>query len=398
MRPSNHLDFEAMMAPSSPPIYLDHHATTPLDSRVLEAMMPYLQQEFGNAASRTHAYGWRAEAAVEDARERIARCLGAEDPAEIVFTSGATESNNLAILGLAEAQPNRRHLVTVVTEHPSVLDPCRALLRRGYELTELGVDSEGFVAMDDLEAALREDTFLVSVMTANNEIGVLQPVDEIAASCRERGIIFHTDAAQAVGKVDFDAARDGLDLVSVSAHKVYGPKGVGCLRVRSSGRPRLRLEPRQYGGGHEGGLRSGTLAVAGIVGLAKALELCLEEMESEAKRLAGLRDTLLGRLEAELPARILLNGSLDRRLPGNLNVCFESVDGDRLIADLTGLAISSGSACSSANPEPSPVLLALGRGEKLAKASIRFGLGRSTTDDEVSRAAGQVIAAVLAQG
>jgi cysteine desulfurase len=386
------------MAPSPPQIYLDHHSTTPLDARVLEAMMPYLQHEFGNAESRTHAYGWRAEAAVDDARERIARCLGADDAAEIVFTSGATESNNLAILGLAETQQSRRHLVTVVTEHPAVLDPCRALGRRGFELTELTVDAEGFVSMTDLEAALRDDTFLVSVMAANNEIGVLQPVDEIAAACRERGIAFHTDAAQAVGKIDFDAGRDGFDLVSVSAHKLYGPKGVGCLRVRKSGRPRLRLEPRQYGGGHEGGLRSGTLAVAGIVGLAKALELCLEEMESEAKRLADLRDTLRARLEAGLPGRTRLNGPLDRRLPGNLNVCFESIDGDRLIADLTGLAISSGSACSSANPEPSPVLLALGRGEKLAKASIRFGLGRSTTAEEISRAAEIVIAAVLAQG
>ena len=386
------------MAPSSLPIYLDHHSTTPLDARVLEAMMPYLQHEFGNAASRTHVYGWRAEAAVDDARERIARCLGAEDAAEIVFTSGATESNNLAILGLAEAQPRKRHLVTVMTEHPSVLDPCRALHRRGYELTELAVDADGFVSVADLEAALRDDTFLVSVMTANNEIGVLQPVDEIAASCRARGIIFHTDAAQAVGKVDFDAGRDGLDLVSVSAHKIYGPKGVGCLRVRKSGRPRLRLEPRQYGGGHEGGLRSGTLGVAGIVGLAKALELCIDEMESEAKRLTGLRATLRDRLEEGLPGRTLLNGSPERRLPGNLNLCFESVDGDRLIADLTGLAISSGSACSSANPEPSPVLRALGRSERLAKASIRFGLGRSTTVDEISRAAEEVIAAVLAQG
>jgi cysteine desulfurase len=386
------------MAPSSLPIYLDHHSTTPLDARVLEAMMPYLQHEFGNAASRTHVYGWRAEAAVDDARERIARCLGGEDAAEIVFTSGATESNNLAILGLAEAQPRKRHLVTVMTEHPSVLDPCRALHRRGYELTELAVDADGFVSVADLEAALRDDTFLVSVMTANNEIGVLQPVDEIAASCRARGIIFHTDAAQAVGKVDFNAGRDGLDLVSVSAHKIYGPKGVGCLRVRKSGRPRLRLEPRQYGGGHEGGLRSGTLAVAGIVGLAKALELCIDEMESETKRLTGLRATLRARLEEGLPGRTLLNGSLERRLPGNLNLCFESVDGDRLIADLTGLAISSGSACSSANPEPSPVLRALGRSETLAKASIRFGLGRSTTVDEISRAAEEVIAAVLAQG
>jgi cysteine desulfurase len=385
------------MAPSSPPIYLDHHATTPLDERVLEAMMPYLREEFGNASSRTHVFGWRAEAAVDDARERVAQCLGIDDAREIVFTSGATESNNLAILGLAEAQASKRHLVTVVTEHPSVIDPCRALARRGYDLTELAVDRQGFVSIDDIENALREDTFVVSVMAANNEIGVLHPVAEIAALCRARGIAFHTDAAQAVGKVEFDAVRDGLDLVSVSGHKVYGPKGVGCLRVRRSGRPRLRLEPRQYGGGHEGGLRSGTLAVAGIVGLAAALELCLADLASEATRQAGLRDELHRRIDAGLPGRVLLNGPVERRLPGNLNLCFEAVDGDRLIADLNGLAVSSGSACSSAMPGASPVILALGRNEKQAKASLRFGLGRSTTSREISRAAQIVIEAVLEQ-
>jgi len=386
-------------SPSQPerPIYLDHHATTPLDERVLEAMLPYLREEFGNAASRTHVYGWRAEAAVEDARERLCDMLGARDPAEIVFTSGATESNNLAILGLADAQKSRRHLITVQTEHPSVLDPCRALERRGFDLTELPVDSTGLVTVDAVEAAIREDTFLVSVMAANNEIGVLQPICEIASLCRARAIAFHSDAAQAVGKIALDADLDGLDLLSVSGHKIYGPKGVGLLRVRKSGRPRLNLEPRQYGGGHEGGLRSGTLPVASIVGIARALEICLEERESEAIRLASLRDQLRKELEAALPGRVLLNGDETRRLPGNLNLSFVGVDGERLVVDLSGIAVSSGSACSSADPGPSPVLLALGREASLAKASLRFGFGRTNTLDDVTEAAGRVIQAVRSQ-
>ena len=389
----------AAASPSRPerPIYLDHHATTPLDERVLEAMLPYLREEFGNAASRTHVYGWRAEAAVEDARERLCEMLGARDPAEIVFTSGATESNNLAILGLADSERKRRHLITVETEHPSVLDPCRALARRGFEVARLPVDSVGLVDIDAIEAAIRDDTFLVSVMAANNEIGVLQPIREIASLCRERGIFFHSDAAQAVGKIEIEVARDGFDLLSVSGHKIYGPKGVGLLRVRKSGRPRLRLEPRQYGGGHEGGLRSGTLPVAGVVGLARALELCLEERETEAVRLADLRDRLKNELEAALPGCVLLNGYATRRLPCNLNLSFAGVDGDRLIADLSGIAISSGSACSSADPGPSPVLLALGRDERLAKASIRFGFGRSNTPEDVTRVARRVTSAVRAQ-
>ena len=360
-------------------------------------MMPYLREDFGNAASRTHVYGWRAEAAVELAREQIAGCLGARDPAEIVFTSGATESNNLAILGVAEAQSRKRHLITVVSEHPAVLDPCRALVRRGFELTELPIDAEGFFSLEALEAAIRDDTFLVSVMAAHNEIGVLHPVAEIAALCRERGVAFHTDAAQAVGKIDLDVERDGLDLVSVSGHKVYGPKGIGCLRIRRSGRPRLRLEPRQYGGGHEGGLRAGTLPVAAIVGFAKAVELCEAEREGEARRLADLRDRLLRDLESGLPGRVHLNGAARPRLPANLNVSFEGVDGDRLLADLSGIAVSSGSACSSATPEPSPALLALGRSPALAQASLRFGLGRSTTAQEIETAGRLVIEAVRLQ-
>ena len=386
-------------SPSRPerPIYLDHHATTPLDERVLEAMLPYLREEFGNAASHTHVYGWRAEAAVEDARERLCEMLAAPTPGEIVFTSGATESNNLAILGLADAQKSRRHLITVQTEHPSVLDPCRALTRRGFESTELEVDSTGLVNVEAVEAAIREDTFLVSVMAANNEIGVLQPIREIASLCRDRAIPFHSDAAQAVGKIALDVDRDGLDLLSVSGHKIYGPKGVGLLRVRKSGRPRLRLEPRQYGGGHEAGLRSGTLPVASIVGLARALEICLEEREEEAQRLAKLRDQLRKELEAELPGRVLVNGDEARRLPGNLNLSFVGVDGERLVADLSGVAVSSGSACSSADPGPSPVLLALGREASLAKASLRFGFGRTNTPDDVTEAARCVAKAVRAQ-
>ncbi len=386
-------------SPSRPdrPIYLDHHATTPLDPRVLEAMLPYLQAEFGNAASTTHVYGWRAEAAVEDARERLAEMIGASSPSEIVFTSGATESNNLAILGLADAQSRRRHVVTVETEHPSVLDTCRALARRGFELTELAVDANGLVSPEAVAIAIREETVLVSIMAANNEIGVLQPITEIADLCRDRDIAFHSDAAQAVGKIAIDVEAQRIDLLSVSGHKLYGPKGIGFLRIRRSGKPRLTLEPRQYGGGHEGGLRSGTLPVASIVGFARALECCLEEREAEAIRLAKLRDQLRKELEIALPGRVLLNGDESLRLPGNLNLSFQGVDGDRLMADLSGIAISSGSACSSAQPGPSHVILALGREPALAKASLRFGFGRGNTPKDVSQVAERVVAAIRVQ-
>ncbi|MFP6655803.1 MAG: cysteine desulfurase family protein [Myxococcota bacterium] len=386
-------------SPSRPdrPIYLDHNATTPLDERVLDAMLPYLQSEFGNAASQTHVYGWRAEAAVEDARERLSEMIGAKSPNEIVFTSGATESNNLAILGLADAQQRRRHLVTVETEHPSVLDPCRSLVKRGFEVTELKVDGRGLVSPDEVAAAIRDETFLVSIMAANNEIGVLQPIREIASICHERQVIFHSDAAQAIGKIAIDVEADGLDLMSLSGHKIYGPKGIGLLRVRKSGSPRLTIEPRQYGGGHEAGLRSGTLPVASIIGLARALECCLEEREAEAIRLAALRDQLKKEIEAALPGRVLLNGDEAQRLPGNLNLSFEGVDGQRLLSDLSGIAVSSGSACSSALPGPSHVLLALGREPVLAEASLRFSFGRSNTLEEVGEAARCVAAAVGAQ-
>lgn len=364
-------------------------------------MQPFLHEEFGNAASRTHAYGWRAEAAVDLARERLAECLGASDPSEIVFTSGATESNNLAILGLADAEQLRGrppgHVVTVATEHPAVLDPCRALVKRGWSVTALPVDAEGRTTPEAVEEALREDTRLVSVMAANNEIGVLQPVAAIAALCREREIPFHTDAAQAAGRLPLDVAADGLDLVSVSGHKLYGPKGVGLLRVRRRGRPRIRLEPRQYGGGHEGGLRSGTLPVALIVGLARAFELCEAERAAEGPRLSALREALWKGLEAALGARLRRNGHATERLPGNLNVSIEGVDGERLLADLGGLAVSSGSACSSAKPEPSHVLLALGHPPALARASLRFGLGRGNTAEDVALAVERVVAAVQRQ-
>ena len=322
------------------PIYLDHQATTPVDPRVFAAMEPYFKADFGNAASRTHAYGWRAEAAVDEARERIAAGLGAE-PREIVFTSGATESNNLAILGAARARRGRgEHVVTVATEHPAVLDPCRALAREGFAVTELAVATDGVLSVDALEAALTERTVLVSVMLANNEIGVIQPIRELAAVCRERGVVFHTDAAQAVGKLPCDVSQMPVDLLSLSGHKLYGPKGVGALFVRS-GRPRVRLEPILHGGGHERGLRPGTLAVPLIVGLAAALELCLAEREGEAKRQTELRDRLLQILQAELPG-VHCNGSLERRLPGNLNVSFEQIDGDQQLLALPDLALSTG--------------------------------------------------------
>jgi cysteine desulfurase len=377
--------------------YLDHHATTPLDERVREAMEPYLGPEFGNAASSTHAYGWRAEAAVDLARESLAELLGASSPAEVVFTSGATESNNLAILGLADASTSPGHVITVATEHPSVLDPCRALARRGWQVTELEVDPNGLVSPDRIEAVIQEDTRLVSVMAANSEIGVLQPITEIAALCLERGIAFHSDAAQAAGKIPLPTGAEGLDLVSVSAHKFYGPKGVGCLRVRKQGKPRLRLEPRQYGGGHEGGLRSGTLPVAGVVGMSRALEIAVAERETEAARVGGLRDRLWRDLEGTLAGRIRRNGEPKRTLAGNLNVTFEGVDGERLLGDLGGLAISSGSACSSATAEPSHVLLAIGHSRSEARASLRFGLGRGTTQEDVTLAVERVGRAVRAQ-
>jgi cysteine desulfurase len=372
------------------PIYLDNHATTRVDPRVVEAMAPYWGQDYGNAASHGHLLGWRADEAVEQARAKLAAALGAE-PREIVFTSGATEANNLALLGAAEAAPaGRNHLVSVATEHPSVLDPCRALEARGFQVTILPVGADGRIEPDAVAASLRDSTRLVSVMAANNEIGVLQPVAEIGALCRKRGVLFHSDAAQAFGKVPLDVAE--ADLLSLSAHKIYGPKGVGALYVRAR-RPRVRLEPRLFGGGHERGLRSGTLPVPLIVGFARAAELCLAEREAEAVRLAGLRERMLARLQASLGG-VALNGDAQRRLPANLNLAFEGVDADQLLVELRGVALSTGSACTSATPTPSHVLTALGLPPERVRGSLRMGLGRFTTREEVDAAAAQLVACV----
>lgn len=384
---------------TAPPIYLDHQSTTPVDARVVEAMAPWWTRDFGNAASRTHVFGWRAEAAVEAARETLAAAIGAADPREIVFTSGATESDNLALQGIARAARARRrggdHLVTVATEHPAVLDTARALAREGCSVTELPVDGAGFVDPDAVASALTDHTVLVSVMWANNEIGVLQPIEAIAAVCRQRGVSFHSDAAQAVGKVPVDVTAAGVDLLSFTAHKLYGPKGIGALHVRS-GRPRIHLAPLLHGGGHENGLRPGTLPVPLIVGFAKAVELAVAEREAEADRLSALRSRLLDRLREGL-GEVLVNGDLERRLPGNLNLRVPGIDADALLAALPEVAISTGSACASARPEPSPVLRALGLSDADVRASVRLGLGRGTTAAEADAAAERIVAAVRAQ-
>jgi cysteine desulfurase len=368
------------------PIYLDHHATTPLDPRVLEAMLPWLQREFGNAASRTHVYGWRAEAAVEQAREEIAAAIGAREPREIVFTSGATESDNLALKGLLRARRGRaRELVISAVEHPAVSDSAAALEKEGFETRVLPVGESGLVDPEALDERLGEGSGLVSVIWAQSEIGVLQPIAELAKRCRERGVPFHSDAAQAVGKLSVDVERDGIDLLSFSAHKLYGPKGVGALYVRR-GRPRLRLEPLLHGGGHEWGLRSGSLPVPLIVGFAAALRIAEAEREAEAARLLALRQALLARLEARVSG-VRVNGDPERRLPGNLNLSIEGVPGDALVAGCAGLALSTGSACASARPEPSPVLLALGLPPDRVREGFRIGLGRGTREAEVLLAA-----------
>lgn len=372
------------------PVYLDHQATTPLDPRVLEAMLPWLTGEFGNAASRQHAWGWAAESAVEAAREEVAAALGAE-PREIVFTSGATESNNLAILGAARAARGRgSHVVTSAVEHRAVLDPCRQLAAEGFEVTVLDPDPTGRVDPAALEAVLTDRTVLVSLMAANNEVGTLNPVAELAALSAARGVAFHTDAAQAFGKVPLDVA-SGAVLVSLSAHKLYGPKGVGALYVRS--RPRVPLAPIVHGGGHERGLRSGTLNVPGIVGFGAAVRLAMRERDDDALRLAALRDRLDGAIRGALDG-VTLNGAASERLPGNLSLSFAGLDGERLVASLRDVAVSSGSACTTASGEPSHVLGALGVPEALAKATLRFGLGRFTTRAEIDFAADSVVAAV----
>src|SRR6516225_11214979 len=366
------------------PIYMDNHATTPVDPRVLETMLPHFTHTFGNAASRTHIFGRQAAAAVEKAREQIARLINAE-PQEIVFTSGATESDNLAIKGVAwmyqrEGKPGN-HTVTLPTEHKAVLDSCRRLEEEGCEVSHLPVGPDGLVSVDELRHAITPRTILVTVMAANNEIGVLQPISEIGQLCRERGVVFHSDAVQAVGKVPIDVQAMHIDLMSITAHKIYGPKGVGALYVRSKN-PEVRLAPLIDGGGHERGMRSGTLNVPGIVGLGKACELCQQEMAQESERIRGLRDRLRKGLEVKLD-EVFINGSMEHRLPNNLNMSFAYVEGESLLMGINDVAVSSGSACTSATLEPSYVLKALGVGEDLAHTSIRFGLGRFTTQEEV---------------
>jgi cysteine desulfurase len=374
---------------SARPVYLDFHATTPVDPRVLEAMLPFFTAQFGNPASRQHAYGWEAQKATEAARQQVGALIGASSQ-EIVFTSGATESNNLAIKGVAHALRDRGdHIVTVLTEHKSVLDSCKRLEREGCRVTRLGVDSQGFIDLDELRAAITERTVLVSVMAANNEIGVLQPLAEIGAIAQERGVLLHTDAAQAAGKIPLDVSRLNVDLLSLTGHKCYGPKGAGALYVRRR-KPKIPLSCQIDGGGHENGLRSGTLNVPGIVGLGRAAELCSQEMPAERPRLAAMRDRLLAGLQRELSG-VRVNGpSGDRRLPHNLHVSFDDVEGEALVMALGDIAVSTGSACSSGSTAPSHVLQAIGATGDHAGASIRFGLGRTTTDAEIDFAIDRV--------
>jgi cysteine desulfurase len=367
------------------PLYFDNNATTPCDPRVVDAMVPWLYERFGNPASRNHAYGWEAQEAVEVAREQVAQLIGAS-PKEIVFTSGATESNNLAIKGVAQYLAQKgRHIITVATEHKAVLDSCHALERDGWEVTYLDVAPDGRVRLDDLRAAMRPDTVLVSVMLANNEIGVLQPIAEIGALCRERGVLLHCDAVQALAYIKVDVEALNIDLLSISAHKMYGPKGVGALYVRRS-RPRVRLQPQIDGGGHERGMRSGTLPTHQLVGLGKAAELARLSIESgEVEKVRALRDRLWAGLQANLD-ELYINGSMEHRLPNNLNVSFAYVEGEAMMMGIKQIACSSGSACTSASLEPSYVLRALGVDVELAHTSIRFGLGRFNTEEEVDYA------------
>ena len=363
------------------PIYMDYHATTPVDPRVLEVMLPYFTEHFGNAASRNHAFGWAAEEAVEGARTQVASLIGA-NPKEVIFTSGATESNNLAIKGAAEMYREKgNHIITCVIEHKAVIDTCKKLEKLGARVTYLPVQKDGRISLDELRAAITDKTILISIMTANNEIGVLQPVAEIGAIAKEKGILFHTDAVQAAGKVPFDVNQVKADLVSISAHKMYGPKGVGALFVRRRN-PRVLLAEQISGGGHERGMRSGTLNVPGIVGLGKAAAICQAEMAAETARLRALRDRLNAQLHQNLD-EIYVNGSMEHRLPHSLNISFAYVEGESLLMGINDVAVSSGSACTSASLEPSYVLKALGAGDDLAHSSIRFGLGRWTTEEEV---------------
>ena len=374
-------------------IYLDNHSTTRTDPRVVAAMLPYFTEVYGNAASASHRFGWEAAEAVERARSQVATAIGA-DAREIVFTSGATESNNLAIKGLAHAAMKRgKHLVTAASEHRAVLDPVKRLSREGWETTVVPCDQDGLVSAQVVADAITERTVLVSIMAANNEVGTLNPIAEIGRICHERGVTFHTDAAQAVGKVPLDVQEDAVDLLSLTAHKFHGPKGIGALYVRRRD-PQVRLQPLLDGGGHERGLRSGTLPVPLIVGLGEALALAVGEREHEAGRLLELRERLEKAIGEHVPG-VKRNGHASRRLPGNLNLSFAGVDGEALMMAMRHVAVSSGSACSSANPEPSHVLLAMGLDEDRARASLRFGLGRFTTREEIDLAAVAVTEAVL---
>ncbi len=364
------------------PIYLDYSATTPVDPRVAQKMIPFLTEQFGNPASRSHAFGWEAEKAVEDARAHVAALLNA-DPKEIIWTSGATEGNNLAIKGAANFYKGKgKHIVTMKTEHKAVLDTVRELERQGFEATYLDPEQDGLLDLEKLKAAIRPDTVLVSVMMVNNEIGVIQPIAEIGEICRSKGIIFHCDAVQAAGKIPIDLQKLKVDLLTVTAHKVYGPKGIGALYVRR--KPRVRIEPQIHGGGHERGLRSGTLPTHQIVGMGEAFRIAKLEMAAESERIRSLRDRLLaGFKDME---EVYVNGDMERRIPGNLNVSFNFVEGESLIMGIKDVAVSSGSACTSASLEPSYVLRALGRSDELAHSSIRFTIGRFTTEEEIDYA------------
>ena len=369
-------------------IYMDNHATTRTDPRVVDAMLPYLSTEYGNASSRTHAFGWRALEAVTRARTQVARILNA-DPKEILFTSGATESNNLAIRGVAEFYKDRRnHIVTTVTEHKCVLDTCRHLEQQGFEVTYLPVQKNGLIDLEVLRAAVTDKTVLVSIMAVNNEIGVIQPLAEIGKICREKKAFFHTDAAQAAGKIPLDVEAMNIDLMSISGHKIYGPKGIGALYVRR--KPRIRLVPLIVGGGQERGFRSGTLPTPLCVGLGEAAEIAMKEMDAESKRLAKLQARMLKGLNAKL-TDIHVNGDLEHRIPGNLNIGFAYVEGESLMMGIKGLSVSSGSACTSASLEPSYVLRALGVEEDMAHTSLRIGLGRFTTEHEVDTAVDELV-------
>jgi len=374
------------------PIYLDNHATTPVDPRVLDAMLPYFTQVFGNAASRNHSFGWEAEEAVEKARKQIADLVGASAK-EIIFTSGATESNNLAIKGAAQMYAEKgNHIITAASEHKAVLDTCKHLEKEGCRVTYLPLKGDGLIDTDMLKEAITDKTILVSIMYANNEIGVVQPIQEIGRICKERGVLFHSDAVQAVGKIPVNVIKDNVDLLSLSGHKIYGPKGVGALYVRRKS-PRVQLTAQMDGGGHERGMRSGTLNVTGIVGLGEACAIAKREMAEETVKLQKMRDYLKDRLTTELD-EVYINGSWEHRLPHNLNISFAYVEGESLLMGINDIAVSSGSACTSATLEPSYVLKALGMGDDLAHSSIRFGVGRFNTQEEVEYTADRVIEVV----